>query len=44
VEITTAKVVVTKMPADGTVVLSIIMTREKPTAPRRPPYAMMNCS
>ena len=44
VNITTAKVVVTNICLGGTIEESIISTKENPTAPRKPPYAVMNCS
>ena len=44
VNITTAKVVVTNICLGGTIEESIISTKENPTAPRKPPYAVINCS
>ena len=44
VNITITKVVLTKILLGSTWSSLIISTSENPTAPRRPPYAMMNCS
>ena len=41
---TTAKVVVTNICFGGTISALIISTNENPTAPLKPPYAVMNCS